>query len=145
AAQRLSMMLDGQYKEALPEWLTAVAAAQQRIPEEQLPALLELGRTQSALRSVIISVLGKRGVWLAQQNPEWNYVASTSDESAWETGNRAAREAFLQKLRTIDPAQARELLATTWHQEAPEDRADFIAVLRTNLTLADELFLENAL
>lgn len=145
SAQHLSMMLNGQYKEVLPEWLTALGARQRRAPEEYLPTLLDTGRMQSALRPLLAPVLGKRGVWLAQHNPEWSYVANTTDDSAWETGNRAARLAFLQKLRTGDPAQARELLSATWQQETPEERAAFIEALRMNLSLADEPFLENAL
>lgn len=145
SAQHLSMILNGQYKEVLPEWLTALGARQRRVPEEYLPALLDAGRMQSALCPLIASVLGKRGVWLAQHNPEWSYVANTTDNSAWETGNRAARLAFLQKLRTEDPTQARELLSATWQQEPPEERAAFIETLRVNLSLADEPFLESAL
>ncbi|MBM4259657.1 MAG: hypothetical protein FJ147_27640 [Deltaproteobacteria bacterium] len=145
SAQHLSMMLNGQYKDVLPEWLTAISTIQRRAPEEYLPALLEAGRTHSALRSAILPVLGQRGIWLAQQNPAWNYVASTTNASAWETGNLAARLEFLQKLRSTDPQQARELLAANWQQETPEDRATFLEALRTNLGLADESFLESAL
>src|SRR6185295_7363583 len=53
AASRLALMLNGQYKEALPEWLKAMAAAENRVSEERLPALLEFGRSgQDDLREI---------------------------------------------------------------------------------------------
>jgi hypothetical protein len=147
AGQRLALMLQGQYQEVLPEWLAAVARAGQRVPENLLPDLLDLGRAQSDLRDAIGPVLGQRGRWLAAQNPDWDYGATGDgdDETLWQTGRRAARRALLQRLRGQDPARARELLAATWAEETPEDRAAFLSTLQTGLSRADEPFLEEAL
>jgi hypothetical protein len=103
-----------------------------------------LGKRQSDLREAIAKVLGKRGQWLAAQNPEWNYVAS-EDESVWETGSKAARLMWLTKLRRQEPDQARQLLESTWKQESASDRTAFLEVLRTGLSMADEPFLEASL
>lgn len=145
AAQHLSLMLGGEYKEVLSEWLAAIAAAGKRVPEEALPALLALGKTNEALQEAIGKVIGKRGVWLAQQNPDWDYVVASMDESHWHTGTRNTRLVLLQQLRAADPTRARELVAATWNEEKPEDRAAFIATFITGLSLADEPFLEAAL
>src|SRR5262245_26538645 len=50
ATAYLIRMLNGYYSELLAEWLEAVAAQGQRVPEESLPALLELGQQKPALR-----------------------------------------------------------------------------------------------
>jgi hypothetical protein len=48
-------------------------------------------------------------------------------------------------MRSIDPAGARRLLESTWGTETPEDRAAFVALLATGLSMDDEPFLEAAL
>lgn len=145
AAIRLAMMLRGEYRELLPEWLAKAAAAGRRAPEELLPPLLELGLTWEDLREAILLVLGARGRWLSAQNPDWDYAAPRLDESLWETGNSEQRRAILAELRKRDVTRARGMLATTWAQESPKDRADFLAALENGLSLEDESFLESAL
>ena len=137
----LSLMLNGEQTQLLPELLDRLADLGQRVHETSLPSLLDLGKRQSDLREAIAKVLGKRGQWLAAQNPEWNYVAS-EDESVWETGSKAARLMWLTKLRRQEPDQARQLLESTWKQESASDRTAFLEVLITNLSMADEPFLE---
>jgi hypothetical protein len=145
AAMRLAMMLRGEYIELLPEWLAKAAEAGRRAPEELLPPLLELGRTREDLSEAILLVLGARGRWLSAQNPDWDYAAPRLDESLWETGNSGQRRAVLAELRKRDAARARGLLAATWAQESPKDRADFLAELENGLGPDDEAFLEAAL
>ncbi|MBD2101897.1 DUF5691 domain-containing protein [Leptolyngbya sp. FACHB-261] len=145
AGQYLTLMLQGQYKELIPEWLARVAAAGQRVPEQHLPELLELGRTRPELHELIPNVLGKRGHWLAAQNPDWNYAVAGDDETLWQTGSRAARLLILERLRLAEPELARERLITTWSQELADDRAAFLGTLRAGLSLADEPFLEQVL
>lgn len=145
AGARLDLMLRGTHREVLPEWLALAARAAKRVPPEHLPALLELGRTQRELRPAILAVLGKRGRWLAAQNPAWDYSAEQLLPEEWDTGTRDARISLLTRLRAEDPEAARALLESTWAQEAPDDRARFLALLDTGLSLADEPFLEEAL
>jgi hypothetical protein len=145
AAVHLTIMLRGKYRELLPEWLAKTSAAGRHAPEELLPPLLELGRIREVLPEEILPALGARGRWLAAQNPDWAYAVGRSDESLWETGNSEQRRAVLAELRKRGAARARELLASTWEQESPKDRADFLAVFEHGLRLDDEAFLESAL
>jgi hypothetical protein len=145
ATQHLSLMLSGEHKDVLPEWLAAIASAGKRVPEESLPALLAVGKSNEAWQKAIGKVIGKRGLWLARQNPGWDYVVASVDESHWHTGTRNERLALLQQLRATDATRARELVSATWNEEKPEDRAAFVATFITGLSLADESFLEAAL
>lgn len=131
----------------LGEWLAAADRAGKRVPEELLPVLLETGRTNAEYREAIEPVLGKRGVWLAAQQPTWSYVqhAGPDIEAAWETGNRDARLSLLAKLRATNPARARELVAEGWKQEPADIRAAFLKSFDTALSMDDEPFLEAAL
>src|ERR1051325_2285486 len=87
SAQHLALMLGGEYREALDEWLAALGSAGKRVGEMLLPALLNYGAATKERREAILAVLGRRGVWLASLNPAWSYVMSAEGaERTWQTG-----------------------------------------------------------
>jgi hypothetical protein len=140
------MLLNGQHKGVLIEWLETAGATEQRAHEDNLPLLLEAGRKTRELRPGISRVLGKRGRWLAAQNPAWEYaIPSGDDDTVWETGNHESRRLFLNRIRADDPERSRELLASTWSAESAKGRADLLAVLRMGLSPDEEPFLERTL
>ena len=147
AGSLLLRLLGGEFPEVLPELLALGAQAGHRTFPEALPALLSTGSARAEWRESILPLLGQRGRWLAAQNPEWVWAVGTpdEDEQVWHLGASAVRRLFLQRLRRINPARARELLAATWKTETPEDRAHFIAVLELGLSAEDEPILEAAL
>ncbi len=158
AAQDLSLMLQGEFDELLPEWLTAVAGKGQRVPDQTLPDLLNQGSRNKELRAVILPVLGKRGRWLAAQNASWGWAlqrsrleieqsleAFATAEQTWQTGTRAERVALLRELRAADPERARQLLTSTWSQDPPGERALFLETFVVGLSMDDEPILESAL
>jgi hypothetical protein len=143
---RLALMLEGEYRDVLPECLRALATAGRRAPEERLPALLSLGLTASEeVKDLIPGILGRRGLWLAAQNSDWQYAIECEEDNVWQTGKREQRLAFLRKLRSTDPKRTLELLDATWNEETPEDRAAFVESLSIGLSPADESFLEQRL
>src|SRR5947209_18595078 len=110
----------------LPEWLAVAAQAGVRVPEERLPQLLALGTHRRDLRPALVKVIGARGGWLAEQEPEWAFGLGADDpERAWHDGDRAARVLALAALRAQDAAHARELLVSAWQREPPAERAAF--------------------
>lgn len=150
AAGHLALMLGGQHDDVLPEWLQALGRRGMLVPPEHVSALLDLGASRSHLRDAIRLVAGKRGRWLARQNPQWEYLAPLeadrdSWEAKWETANFGARRAMLEQVRRVDPARARELITTSWKEDKASERAAFIATLRTGLSPEDEPLLETAL
>jgi hypothetical protein len=146
AAQHLALMLGGAHREALSEWLHALASTGRRVRELLLSSLLDYGVGNRDEREAIIFVLGKRGIWLAAQNPAWNYITSTDlAEEIWQTGTPEERLSVLKQVRRKDAAKVLELLSQSWQQESPQDRARFIETLQINLGMNDEPFLENAL
>ena len=143
AAGYLSGFLGGENAELLPEWLRLCAEAGCVVPPEFLPALLAWRPSHEELRALKLPVLGERGRWIAQSLPAWAWVtgAVAEDETAWETGEPAARLALLRRVRMSDPARARELLAATWKDETPDDREAFAASIAGNPQPEDEPFL----
>jgi hypothetical protein len=144
SGQHLSLMLEGEFRELLPEWLVAMTNAGKRVPEEYLPTLLDHARDDQQLRQLILPVIGKRGEWLATENSDWSYV-HTQGQEVWETSTRDERLRLLERLRAKDPRQARQMLASTWQQEPARDRAAFLEKLLVNLSEEDEEFLAEAL
>ena len=145
AGRHLAIMLGGAFKEVLPEWLAALRGAGRRVREEHLPALLDRGSTERALRPLVVEVLGNRGRWLAAQNAAWSWASAGVEPDGWETAGRDERFALLRSLRETDPRTAVELLSSTWKNEPAKDRLLFIQALRVGPNEEDEPFLTEAL
>jgi len=114
------------------------------VPPETLPALLGLGK--KGLRLLALAVIGERGRWLAGHNPAWAYAVGWEDiDEAWQIGAREERSGIVERLRSSDPQHARQLVQSTWEQDPPEDRAEFVTAFLSGLSMEDEPFLETCL
>ena len=163
--QQIVLRMRDNNRSMLMECLELVGAKQRRVAEEYLPQLLQLGQSNTQLREPVAGVIGKRGRWLATQNPDWSYAyqlsfptsrekengeapfAKTPEESEtlWQVGFKEARLELLAELRLTQPAFARQLVELTWKQYTPDDRATFVETFRIGLSMEDEPFLEQAL
>jgi len=158
-ARLLRLLTDGgtpggaqETQELLAQWLAAAARHGGFVPPESLPALLDAGRRNGAIRPALGRTAGHRGAWLAGMRADWRWLrdeapgaADSADPDVWETGTAGARLAHLTRLRETDPAAARALLEGTWQTEAPEDRARLVTALDTGLSPADDPFLDQVL
>ena len=68
--------------ELLGDLLAAMRDAGSVLPAPMLPDLLDIAVRTAALRPLIASVLGPRGVWLAGHRPDWQEVADAGPASA---------------------------------------------------------------
>ncbi len=142
SANCLKTILDNEYLELLPEWTESAARLRQSIPEEILPELFQKQKALQNLRLLLLPVLGERGHWLARQNPDWGGFTTSSDDSTWHEGKRQERLTYLSDLRAQDPQRARDLVQTSWGQEAPTEKAAILKILAQGLSMEDEPFLE---
>ena len=151
ASRCLTMMLDSQFTEMLPEFLRALSQANLSASEELLPALLDRGIRATSQRPLIEQAIGQTGQWLAHQNPAWAYATVEAKEwdglsKLWrKEGSVTSRQALLRQARELDPQLGRQLLESSWKSEQPHNRTGFIRVLEIGLSMADEPFLEAAL
>jgi hypothetical protein len=146
-------MFEGEHRELLPEALERLRNAGLRLPHELLPMALNVQPPE--LRSSVFPVLGERGRWLSQFNPDWSWVAQylpgTKDtlpadaETLWQEGTLGQRTIILRLMRETDPAKARCWLERVWKQEKAEARAQLLGTFETGLSTDDEPFLEKAL
>ena len=119
------------------------------LPPRLLPRVLELGVGNVRLRESLRPVLGKRGAWLAAQNPSWKFAMLAGlpelDERLWHEGDPAQRLDFLAQLRLREAPRARQFLAQTFADDTPKVRADLLSALQHGLGRDDEEFLQNIL
>ena len=137
------------------ETLHLMRDAQILLSPRLLPLALNIGHSHEDYHSLIYPLLGKRGLWLSQFQTNWAWTRRyeelrrgihTGDmEKFWLGGTQAERKEALRQQRQTDPAGARARLAGVWRQESAEVRKDFLDMLRINLSLDDEEFLEKAL
>ncbi|GAB4110677.1 MAG: DUF5691 domain-containing protein [Roseiflexaceae bacterium] len=152
AGRHLEAMLQGQFREVLPEWLAALSQRGLRVPAAQLAGLLGLAKQHDRIQQWLPHVLGERGRWLAAQNPEWQHLATldlpsdqTTLNARWELGSQSERVALLRALRHAHPAQARDLLQQTWPTEKADQRSEFLELFADQLSIDDEPWLETIL
>ncbi len=131
----------------IEHWLEKCEEKNWIVPVDYLVQLLSLGAEKKFkfLQNNIRAVVGKRGQWLAQFNQAWNYVNRLTEEQIWQEGKSIERLEVLQNIRTTNPDKARELLQSHWNQESAKDKVTFLACFETNLSLADEPFLQSLL
>jgi hypothetical protein len=146
-AQILAMANNETKAHLLGEWLAAAARVSQRVPHRLLPALFDYGAGQRAARAGISKVIGARGPWLMRLNPQWQFASDESEDPAsiWATGSRDQRVAVLNRVRATNPAAARDLIQSSWKEDAADDRSLFVNALAIGLDAQDEPFLEACL
>lgn len=152
SSSHLALMLAETHRAVLQEWLVACTRLGKRVPEERLPALLDLGSDQKSFQKEIRGVLGKRGTWLAEQKKTWTwaaYVPEAMDEKAlldaWQTSGKEQRLHLVLQARVSHPVLAMQAVQSTWKEDASDERAAFLEVFATGLSSADEPFLESCL
>lgn len=143
--QHFSLILNGNYEKALPEFLKQLRKVNKRLPEEVLPTILEKCLSERSLWSTIQYAIGNRGKWLVAQNPRWQYFGILPNQISWETGSHDERLNLLKYLRTHDTAKAIKLLQQTWQEEALNHKIDFLKTFSGQLNKGDEAFLERLL
>lgn len=122
------------------------------VPDQILPDLLSI--TDPELRQQLLPVLGARGRWLSQFQPEWEWANSfpAADqfsleelEQHWTEETVQRRVEILSDIRKQDSERARTLLEEAFPKEKADDRNRFLTTFEINLSAADEELLSKCL
>lgn len=131
------------------EAMSRLAQTGYRWPTRFLPMALECGRREGDLRPFVIRAMGKRGLWLAAQNPGWTYATGVAEEGeeedAWKHGTHEQRMAALVATRLRDATLARAWLQEALPTEGARERAALVSCLSARLSRDDEPLLETLL
>jgi len=146
SAKHLSLMLTGRYDTALPEFIELMAQHQQCLPAHALPDLLEKSQSDQELWNKILPIIGERGHWLIEQNPDWQNLGQVKAPMGnWEDGIEAEQIQILEHYRSTTPSKARELLQSIWAELPVRTQAKFLKTFKVGLSQEDEPFLEELL
>jgi hypothetical protein len=145
AAWRLARMINGEYKDLIPEWFALARSYERTLPRHWLPVALDA--LTPAERNEYAAVLGPAAQWLASRNVLWALRGANQQpsEERWSTGTLEERRAELKAQRELDPAVARSWVQSSWTSDPPEARETFVTTLMTGLAADDEPLLESAL
>ncbi|MBC8110198.1 MAG: hypothetical protein H7Y04_03970, partial [Verrucomicrobia bacterium] len=113
-------------------------------PPEFVVRLLNLAKDKKykSLQKQLFKLTGKRGEWLAQFKPDWNFVQAVDYAKVWDEGKGQERLEMFVDLRKADPEKARQLLQKTWQQEAYNTKTALVNGFKNNLSQEDEPFLQ---
>lgn len=139
----LKTLLEENIAVLLEVWLQMCAGKNVLAYPEIIPALLDVARQDKDLRPLIKAVTGKRGEWLCNLNPQWNFFVPQADnKTTWDNGTADERKELLLHLRNVNPEEGRQLLEASWATEGANEKVAFLEILKTNLSPADLPWLE---
>lgn len=144
ALGHLQRMLQGTYREGLPELLGLIKAHGYRLPPELLPDLLDQCMQQPDVATRMMPLMGERGRWLARQNVRWAPLSLDMETADWFTASFAARRRLLADTRQRNPMLATAWLEKTWAEEKADDKVAFLQLLEVLLSELDLDLLERA-
>jgi hypothetical protein len=143
-----TLLASNHYTAFRTDYWQQLAQHQRLVP----PALLVAALNTESFRQYSpgnLALLGERGRWLAQQNPDWHSVLApqlpAADLGAWETGTLAQRKRFIGQLRQTDTALARQLLGATLPAEPAATQAALLGELTPTVETADVALLTSYL
>ncbi|NML65442.1 hypothetical protein HHL22_09520 [Hymenobacter sp. RP-2-7] len=139
-----TLLANNQYAAFRTDYWQQLAKHQRLVP----PALLVAALNTESFRQYSpgnLALLGERGRWLAQQNPDWHAVLApeqpAEDLGTWETGTLAQRKRFIGQLRQTDAALARQLLGAALPAEPAATQAALLGELASTIEAADAALL----
>jgi hypothetical protein len=112
-------------------------------PPLVIPLLEKLTKNPYAeLGQLVLSVIGTRGRWLAEQNPDWQFILPPDMASLWQHGTKEERNAIIGHYRLTDPAKGRQLIEDEWNQLPLPQQRVWLTKMNNGFSEADEPFVD---
>jgi len=90
----------------------------------------------------LVSVLGARGRWLAQQNAEWKYLFEEKSMAQITHASQTERRKWLAELRPIFPEQVFDYIRHTWASEGIPERRELLKILSMSFRQEEVVFIQ---
>lgn len=128
----------------LEEILQLVIDNGQRVAPSILPQLLAYTKHKKELNALVVQSIGDLGIWLANQNPDWQAILpiDLKDKAIFEYGTQKERVRYIAALRAVAPTVAIQKLEAVWQTENVSTKVAFLETLNINLQDTDIDFLE---
>jgi hypothetical protein len=144
AARQLQHIIQGRYREALPEFLTLLEKGNWQLPPEQLPLLFDYALKRPVFWRKLRPLLDPIGYWLLRENPAWHALAERPAEEDWTAFETNEQLMMLRYLRYRQAEMAMPKLETIWEHKDFNDKKRLLEALEEGLSEADIPFLEKA-
>jgi len=144
AARQLQHIVQGRYRGALNEFLSLLEQGNWQVPPEQLPTLFTYALKQPLFWQRLRPLIGPRGQWLLQQNPDWHELAELEPAEEWGEADTEQQLMMLRYLRRRQAEEALLPLQEIWPAKHYTDKKRLLEALEEGLGEADIDFLENA-
>ena len=141
----LEFILGGAHAPAFNEFIDQMNAYQKTLSPVFIPIILERAVTDKDLRKWVLPLIGERGRWLVQQNPEWTLLFSKLSIDQWLEGSTEVRLNIFEKTRIDQPQVALKLLEASWPEMDAKVKVAFLQKMQADLNPTDEPFLEDRL
>ena len=142
SARHLRLILEGSFRQALPEFLQLLKQNDNLIPAEHLPTLFYLSLKSVPLWKILQENLGPAEQWLLRQNPDWAPLACLPDIEAWPDASHPEKLGMLRYIRRTQPEDAASLLESCWNETPYTEKQTFLKEMEHQAGLYDEAFLE---
>lgn len=124
------------------EFIEVIKSKKLFIPPEFLPELLDHPAISFEFKINLPFITDKKGHWLLQQNPDWQYLIGIKDLEVWKNAAKDARQIMLFQLRKHYPDQAGILLSSTWNEMTVSEKKQALNLWETGLSEKDIPYLE---
>ncbi len=141
----LEFILGGAHAAAFNEFIDQMNAYQKTLSPVFIPTILERAVGDMDLRKWVLPLIGERGRWLIEQNPEWAILFSKLSVDQWLEGSTEVRLNIFEKTRTDQPQAALKLLEASWPEIDAKVKLAFLQKMQAELNPSDEPFLEDCL
>lgn len=137
-------LVDHQTKEsALSLWLDVLMEKKYIVSADKLVELIHNGKNASSqTKAKIVSVIGKKGVWILENDTSLSYAVAPSGDHLWLEGNMQERKNIFLAVRKNDPEAAITLLKSTWSTESVINKKTFLELIKQTSAPSDVAFLE---
>jgi hypothetical protein len=114
------------------------------LPHDKLCSVLTLLEHSSfkTHKTLINNIIGVRGNWLQQFNPNWQIATPKDKDIIWQEGTSAERRAMLFEMRQHDPHKVFTLIQETWASENARERKEFLKILAQNTQAEESDFIQ---
>lgn len=137
--QLQTLLKDPALAPILPEFLALVQAHGMTLAGWQVPTVAAWALEHPELHLQLGAVWGNTGRWLLAQHPRWRSLVATTGPQ--EPATSEQREQWFAQQRQLDPAAARDWLATGWAGESPESKVALLGHFQEGLSTQDLPFL----
>ncbi len=140
-AQMLPIILHGNYRDMLSEYLNCLQLRGWTFPPDQLPHFLETCIEEPILWEEVADFIGPTAHKLIELNKDWHALKRETKEKNWKSKFPEDRIKYFRYIRNIDPYSANEILTEEWSSFSAKFKESLLNIISENIQAEDAPFI----